>query len=52
MPALLMDVDNNNLTERIIILSNHLTPEQQQQILNQIEQMVEDNNITLSYDRQ
>lgn len=43
MPAMLVDIDNNSLAERIICLTHYLTPEQQQQILSQMETMIEQN---------
>lgn len=43
MPAMLIDTDKNNLAERIIGLISYLTPDQQQQIVDQMETMIEQN---------
>lgn len=43
MPAMLVDIDNKGLAERIICLIHYLTPEQQQQIVDQMEAMTEQN---------
>lgn len=41
LPAMLVDIEtNSNLLERVIILATTLTPDQQQQIVNQIEPMI------------
>lgn len=42
LPALLVDIDNNRTAERMILLMSYLTPDQLQQIVNQMEQMIPD----------
>ena len=47
LASMLIDTENNNsLIERIVILANSLTPDQQQQIVNQMEQCVDSNRST------